>query len=131
MNREMEFIRKFSLAYAAACKPLCQELKLPQTAFDILMFLANNPAYQTAADIAEVRASSRTSFPSTWNALYVRVISGARALWATAARPACAAPHRPSRSPHAAGRCRRPFSHSCFPAWTRLRALHFLIPPRA
>ena len=26
MNREMEFIRKFSLAYAAACKPLCQEL---------------------------------------------------------------------------------------------------------
>ena len=55
MNREMEFIRKFSLAYAAACKPLCQELKLSQTAFDILMFLANNPAYQTAADIAEVR----------------------------------------------------------------------------
>lgn len=55
MNREMEFIRKFSLTYAAACKPLCQELKLPQTAFDILMFLANNPAYQTAADIAEVR----------------------------------------------------------------------------
>lgn len=55
MNQEMEFIRKFSLAYAAACKPLCQELKLPQTAFDILMFLANNPDCKTASDIVEVR----------------------------------------------------------------------------
>lgn len=55
MNVSMEFARKFSVAYAAACKPLCQELRLPQTAFDILMFLANNPAYQTAGDIVEVR----------------------------------------------------------------------------
>ena len=33
-------------------QPLCHELKLPQTAFDILMFLANNPEYKTARDIA-------------------------------------------------------------------------------
>ena len=32
-----------------------RELKLPQTAFDILMFLANNPDYKTASDIVEVR----------------------------------------------------------------------------
>ena len=31
------------------------ELKLPQTAFDILMFLANNPEFKTARDIVEVR----------------------------------------------------------------------------
>lgn len=37
------------------CKSLCQELKLPQTAFDILMFLANNPEFRTARDIVEVR----------------------------------------------------------------------------
>ena len=37
------------------CKPLCHELKLPQTAFDILMFLANNPEFKTARDIVEVR----------------------------------------------------------------------------
>ena len=43
MNAGMEFAHKFARAYAAACKPLCRELKLPQTAFDILMFLANNP----------------------------------------------------------------------------------------
>ena len=34
---------------------LCRELNLPQTAFDILLFLANNPAYSTAADIVEIR----------------------------------------------------------------------------
>ena len=55
MNMSMEFSRKLALAYTAVCKPLCQTLKLPQTAFDILLFLANNPAYQTAADIVELR----------------------------------------------------------------------------
>ena len=51
----IEFGRKTSVAYAALCKPLCQKLHLPQTAFDILMFLANNPGYQTASDVVEVR----------------------------------------------------------------------------
>ena len=51
----IEFGRKISAAYAALCKPLCQKLHLPQTAFDILMFLANNPGYQTASDVVEVR----------------------------------------------------------------------------
>ena len=55
MNVSIEFSRKLALAYTAICKPLCQTLKLPQTAFDILLFLANNSAYQTAADIVEVR----------------------------------------------------------------------------
>lgn len=55
MNMSMDFARKVSLAYSAACKPLCHELGLPQTAFDILMFLANNPDYNTASDIVEVR----------------------------------------------------------------------------
>ena len=55
MNAGKEFAHKFARAYAAACKPLCRELKLPQTAFDILMFLANNPGYRTAGDIVEVR----------------------------------------------------------------------------
>lgn len=55
MNSSMEFAMKTSLAYSAVCKPLCQELKIPQTAFDILLFLANNPDYKTASDIVEVR----------------------------------------------------------------------------
>lgn len=55
MNTGIEFARKMSFAYAAMCKPLCHELNLPQTAFDILMFLANNPEYTTARDIVEIR----------------------------------------------------------------------------
>ncbi len=55
INPSIEFANKTGLAYGAACKPLCQELGLPQTAFDILMFLANNPGYKTASDIVEVR----------------------------------------------------------------------------
>ena len=51
----IEFSRKLQLVYNEMCKPLCHELKLPQTAFDILMFLANNPEYRTARDIVEIR----------------------------------------------------------------------------
>lgn len=54
-NPSIEYANKTGLAYSASCKPLCQELGLPQTAFDILMFLANNPDYKTASDIVEVR----------------------------------------------------------------------------
>lgn len=54
-NPSIEFANKTGIAYGAVCKPLCQELGLPQTAFDILMFLANNPNYKTASDIVEVR----------------------------------------------------------------------------
>ena len=55
MNSNIEFIQKFNLAYNAICKPLCQQLKLPQTAFDILMFFGNNPEYNTASDVVELR----------------------------------------------------------------------------
>lgn len=55
MNPNIEIFRKISLAYSAVCKPFCKKLDLPQTAFDILMFLGNNPAYKTASDIVEIR----------------------------------------------------------------------------
>ena len=55
MHRSIAFIRKAALAYGAVCKPLCHELGLPQTAFDILLFLANNPDCRTASDIVELR----------------------------------------------------------------------------
>ena len=48
MKINIEFPRKLLEVYNDACKPLCKKLKLPQTAFDILMFLGNNPQYQTA-----------------------------------------------------------------------------------
>ena len=55
MNSRLETAKKFSLAYRQVCKPLCRELGLPQTAFDILMFLGNNPGDKTARDIVEIR----------------------------------------------------------------------------
>ena len=54
-NLSMEFALKTAVAYSAVCKPLCQELKIPQTAFDILLFLANNEGYDTARDICRCR----------------------------------------------------------------------------
>lgn len=39
--------------YADVCKPVCKELGIPQTAFDILMFLTNNPEFNTARDITQ------------------------------------------------------------------------------
>lgn len=55
MNRGFEISQKVSLAYRKICKPLCGEVGLAQTAFDILMFLGNNPEYNTARDIVEIR----------------------------------------------------------------------------
>ena len=49
------FARDLIEAYSERCKPLCKEIQMPQTAFDILMFLANNPDYNTARDIVEIR----------------------------------------------------------------------------
>lgn len=51
----LEFARKTLQAYEKMSKPFCTELGIPQTAFDILMFLANNPQLNTAKDVVELR----------------------------------------------------------------------------
>ncbi len=51
----MNYPHKLLQAYGLVCRTLCQEIKMPQTAFDILMFLANNPEFYTARDIVEIR----------------------------------------------------------------------------
>ena len=60
MNASMEFAHKLLQVYGMRCKPLCRELHIPQTAFDILMFLANNPECDTARDIVEIRRIKAT-----------------------------------------------------------------------
>lgn len=55
MKLGIEFSKKMAAAYQHVCHPLCLETGLPQTALDILMFLANNPEYRTARDIVELR----------------------------------------------------------------------------
>ena len=46
---------RFADAYHTAIAPLCASTGLPPAAADILLFLANNPAYKTASDIVDVR----------------------------------------------------------------------------
>lgn len=48
-------LRTLSEAYSSACKPICRELGMPQMAFDILMFLSNNPEHCTAKEISRFR----------------------------------------------------------------------------
>lgn len=42
-------------AYAAVMQPVCQRAQLPPVAVDIVLFLANNPGYDTARDICRYR----------------------------------------------------------------------------
>ena len=78
MNPTIEISFKTAQAYSAMCKPLCQELKLPQTAFDILMFLANNPDCTTARDIVEIRKIKANLVSVNVDYLERRAVAGDR-----------------------------------------------------
>ena len=47
--------RRLENAYAAQMRSLCKETGVAQTAMDILLFLHNNPGYDTARDICTYR----------------------------------------------------------------------------
>lgn len=55
LKNSMTVFRSYIEAYEHYCKPLCSELGMPQMAFDILLFLANNPEFCTAKDISRLR----------------------------------------------------------------------------
>ena len=55
MNLLLFMIHNSLELYEKLCQPVCRNCNLPQTALDILMFLANNPEYDTARDICRVR----------------------------------------------------------------------------
>ena len=63
MNTGIEFAEKLSKAYSETCKPLCHELNIPQTAFDILLFLANNPEYKTARSQSDLYRKVKRDYP--------------------------------------------------------------------
>lgn len=47
--------RKITAIYAGLSKPICKKYGINQSCFDVLMFCANNPDYNTARDICSVR----------------------------------------------------------------------------
>ncbi len=86
MNPSIEFARKTALAYGAVCRPLCQELGLAQTAFDILLFLANNPTYKRRGTSSRCGTSKPISYRSTSTGSCGRAISHGRPWRATGGR---------------------------------------------
>ena len=49
------YTKRFEEAYTAAMRPRCDELGAAQSAVDVLMFLANNPEFNTAGDVCRYR----------------------------------------------------------------------------
>ena len=46
--------------YTACVEPLCLSCGITRTELDILLFLANNPKYDTAAEISEIRRLAKS-----------------------------------------------------------------------
>lgn len=55
LNTFANGFQKVNKAYDKVCEPLVDEIGIPKTAFDILMFFGNHPEYNTAKDIVKVR----------------------------------------------------------------------------
>ena len=47
--------KKFVHVYEAFCAPVCKKYHLNQSDLDLLLFVANNPAHNTAKDICGIR----------------------------------------------------------------------------
>ena len=47
--------KKLSNIYQNLCAPVCRRHGVNQTGFDVLMFFANNPQYNTASDVCNIR----------------------------------------------------------------------------
>ncbi|MGN0404524.1 MAG: MarR family winged helix-turn-helix transcriptional regulator [Bariatricus sp.] len=50
--------------YCQCMKPVCEQFQLTKIEFAILMFLANNPQYDTASDIIRIRALTKSHVSS-------------------------------------------------------------------
>ena len=46
---------KTAKAYESFCRPVCKKHKINQTCLDVILFLANNPGYNTARDLCGLR----------------------------------------------------------------------------
>lgn len=51
----VNFVHRMTAAYDRYCQSVCRQMQIGRTAFDIVMFLANNPRYNTARDISQYR----------------------------------------------------------------------------
>lgn len=56
----LSLTQMFKKMYARMCEPVLAEYALSQLELDILLFLANNPHYDTASDIVEKRKLTKS-----------------------------------------------------------------------
>lgn len=59
-TRILQFSQQFKKFYARQFAPLVQKSRLSMRELDVLLFLANNPNYDTARDIAEFRTLAKS-----------------------------------------------------------------------
>ena len=59
-TRMLQFSQQLKKFYAKQFIPLIQKSRLSMRELDVLLFLANNPDYDTARDIAEFRSLAKS-----------------------------------------------------------------------
>ena len=55
--------------YAMCVEPVCQSYNVTRTELDILLFLANNPKYDTAAEISDIRFLAKSHVSTSLKSL--------------------------------------------------------------
>lgn len=65
-------VKPIELLYAECLRPICKKYKISKTGLDILLFLANNTRFNTAAEIVEVRYMSKSHVSTTIDILVKR-----------------------------------------------------------
>lgn len=58
--------------YTQSVKPVCEQYQLTKMEFDILMFLTNNPEYDTASDIVKIRMLTKSHVSAAIKELEMR-----------------------------------------------------------
>ena len=74
----LQTAQQFKRAYAAALRPVEQAHDLTRNEVDVLLFLANHPAHDTARDIAELRGLSKSHICKSVDSLTRRGFLAAR-----------------------------------------------------
>lgn len=55
-----DFLQRSKKSYSRVLEPLCQQWQLTRNELDVLLFLANNPEFDRAADIVEQRGIAKS-----------------------------------------------------------------------
>lgn len=72
MKEIVAFMYMLKEGYTKAMQPICEKYKLTYAELDVLLFLANNPEYDTATDIVEKRCIAKSHVSASIKSLEER-----------------------------------------------------------